>query len=91
MKKALAFILALALAAPVAASTVQATPTPGPWRTRVPLRHNDWLSARRALDAAKLFLAKAPNDSNGERAKAQMAVDQALAAVNAAVTELGLK
>lgn len=89
MKKMPALIFALALAAPLVA--IQPTPTPGPWRTRVPLRHNDWLSSQRALEAAKLFLAKAPNDSAGYRAKAQVAVDEALAAVDAVVKEQGLK
>ena len=93
MKKLTMTILAGLLALPLAASasTFQPTQTPGPYRSRIAHPHNDWLSAQRALKAAKLFLAKAANDSAGQRTKAQVAVEQALAAVNSAVKAQGLQ
>ena len=95
MKKSALLGSALALlAAALAASTpvvpaTRPTMTAGAARARAARPHNDLASAQRALNAAKMFLAKSTNDANGHRAKAQQAVETALAELKAALTPAG--
>lgn len=63
------------LSAPVSATT--------PARRLRTHPHSALVSAQRALNAAQMFLAKAPQDPAGNRAKAQEAVETALNAVAA--------
>jgi hypothetical protein len=80
--------LAVALLAAVPLSAATLTP-PAPASATTPARrlrihpHNVLVSAQRALNAAQMFLAKAPEDSAGDRAKAQEAVETALKALAA--------
>lgn len=62
-----------------------ATPVNSGSHAHVVRPHNDLANALRALTAAKMFLAKAPNDSAGNRLKAQQAVDAAIAEVRTAL------
>ena len=65
------------------------TRTAGSARAIAARPHNDLASAQRALNAAKMFLAKSTNDAGGHRVKAQQAVDTALAELKAALGPAG--
>ena len=92
MKKSLWILPLLMVAIGGRATGPSAAPsaTPFPARLGIVRPHNDLLSARRALEAAKAFLAKSPADPAGHRAKAQQALESVLTEVNAAVAEEGL-
>ena len=92
MKKLILRTLLLALfAAPLIADAPTPVPrtrptmTAGAAKARAARPHDDLASAQRALNAAKMFLAKSTNDAGGHRAKAQQAVETALAELKAAL------
>lgn len=93
MKRAFLFVFLSLCAVPLAAVNPTPTPRPGGRRgtthaLRNPTR-NTLLSAQRALFAAKVFLAKSPDDPAGHRSKAQAEVESALQAVTAQLEAAG--
>jgi len=80
MQLKLTLILVLLAAVPLSADSI---PTAQPAHKLRTHPHSVLASAQRALSAAKMFLAKAPQDPAGQTAKAQQAVETALTAVSA--------
>jgi hypothetical protein len=71
--------------APVPVSSLAVKSGTGSSHAKVTKPRSDLANAQRAMDAAKQFLSKAPNDPAGHRLKAQQALETALTEVTAAL------